>query len=50
VGAWYSLSEPLKAAILAIARMVNVVSVQNSSDAPPPVSGETTNPAEHKES
>lgn len=49
VTAWQSLSEPLKAAVLAIIRTVKDGRGKNFPDTHPPVSGETTSPAEIKE-
>jgi len=48
VVAWGKLSEPLQAAILAIVRSVTELPSSTFPDTPPPVSGETTHPAETK--
>jgi len=50
VVAWEKLSAPLKAAILAIVQSVTGLPSPIFPDMPPPVSGETTHPAELKES
>jgi hypothetical protein len=48
VTAWQSLAEPLKAAILVIVRAGIALTSKNFFGTPPPVSGETINPAETK--
>jgi hypothetical protein len=49
VAAWALLAEPLKAAVLAIIRTAKADHSNHFPGTPPPLSGETTNPAEHKE-
>ena len=48
VAAWESLASPFKAAVLAIVRTVNAGTPKNFPDTPPPMSGESINPAEIK--